>query len=177
MKPLDWDEALALLSPHSYALLSTVPKEGRPNLMGLGWWTIVSWSPRQVAISVGRGQYSRECLDAVPEFGLSFPSERQSRGAWICGTVSGRDGDKFAMAGFQPVASSRIRPPLVEGATVAFECRVTQRIETGDHVMYIADIEAMHGTPESPMHLFSIHYNKLVGIDKDLHVTDTPGQE
>lgn len=176
MKAIDWDQAITLLSPHSYTLLATQGQSGRPNLMGVGWWTIVSWSPPQIAVSIGRNQYSRQCLDEVPEFALCFPSDRQARGAWICGTVSGRDGDKFAMAGFTPVPSKVIRPPVVEGATVSFECRVSNRVETGDHVLFIGDVLAIQGTPEAPMHLYSIHYNKLVAIDSALRHDDAPGQ-
>jgi len=177
VKQIDWDQAITLLSPHSYALLSTLGTNGRANLMGVGWWTIVSWNPPQVAVSIGQAQYSRECLDAIPEFGLCFPSERQARGAWICGSVSGRDGDKFAMAGFRPAVTGAIRPPLVEGATVGFECRVVNRVEAGDHVLFIGEVVGIRGTPESPMHLYSIHYNKLVAIDKDLRLDGAPGQE
>lgn len=177
MKPMDWDQAILLLSPHPYTLLCTTGESGRANLMGVGWWTIVSWNPPQLAVSVGRGQFSRECLDAVPEFTVNVPSEAQARGAWLCGTVSGRDGDKFAMAGLSPVPSTTVRPPLVEGSTVAFECRVAQRVEAGDHVVYIGDVLAIHGSPESPMHLYSIHYNKLVALDKDLNRNEAPGRE
>jgi flavin reductase (DIM6/NTAB) family NADH-FMN oxidoreductase RutF len=177
MQELDWDRALTLLSPHNYALLSTQESGGRANLMGLGWWTVVSWSPPKVVVSVGQGQHSRECLDQVPEFVLNFPNAAQAKGAWLCGTVSGRDGDKFRMAGFTPLPSTQVRPPRVDGCTVAFECRVTQRIVSGDHVLYIADIVAMSGNPDAPMHLYSIHYNKLVGLDHELNATDTPGQD
>jgi len=177
MQELEWDRALTLLSPHNYALLSTQEAAGRANLMGLGWWTIVSWSPPQVVVSVGKGQHSRACLDEVPEFVLNFPNVDQAKGAWLCGTVSGRDGDKFRMAGFTAEPSTKVRPPRVEGCTVAFECRVSQRIEAGDHVIFVADIVAISGNPDAPMHLYSIHYNKLVALDHDLNATDTPGQE
>ena len=135
MQTITWDEAIMLLSPHSYTLLSTLAPDGRANLMGVGWWTIVSWAPPQLAISIGRAQFSRECLDAIPEFALCFPALSQARGAWLCGTVSGRDGDKFAMAGFTPRPSERIRPPLVDGATVSFECKVTNRPTIRDDVL------------------------------------------
>jgi len=168
MKNLTWDEAIGLASPHPYALLCTVGASGRANLMGIGWWTIVSWNPPQVAVSVGRGQFSRECLDEVPEFTLNLPSEDQARGAWICGTVSGREGDKFARSGLRALPSVEVRPPRVEGATVVFECRVVRQIETGDHVLYLADVVAISGSPDHPRHLYSIHYHRLVSLDGNL---------
>ncbi|HOU54542.1 MAG TPA: flavin reductase family protein [Myxococcota bacterium] len=165
MTTLTWDEAIRLASPHPFALLCTMGASGQANLMGIGWWTIVSWNPPQVAISVGRGQFSRECLDEVPEFTLNLPSEEQARGAWVCGTVSGREGDKFARSGLRQVPSLEVRPPRVEGATVVFECQVVRFIETGDHVLYLADVKAISGSPEKPRHLYSIHYHRLVSLD------------
>lgn len=170
MRRIDWDQALTLLSPHSYALVSSVDANGRPNLMGVGWWTIVSWDPRMVAISIGKHRHTRANLDQVPEFALCFPSVEQAKGAWLCGTVSGAEVDKFKEGGFEAVASEQIKPPRFRGATVAFECRVTNRIEVGDHVLYIGEVLAMHGTPDSKMHLYTIHYRTPVAIDCDLNV-------
>ncbi len=170
MKNLSWDDALTLLSPHSYALVSSVDTGGRPNLMGLSWWSFVSWEPQMVAISVGKRKHTRENLDQVPEFVLCFPNADQSRGAWMAGTVSGVAVDKFKEGGFEPVASSIVRPPRSKDATVALECRVTQRVDVGDHVVFMANIVAMTGSPEHRMHLYSVHYTKPVGIDCDLNV-------
>jgi flavin reductase (DIM6/NTAB) family NADH-FMN oxidoreductase RutF len=170
MKRIDWDQALTLLSPHSYALVSTVDVGGRPNLMGVGWWSIVSWEPRMLAVSIGRRRHTRGNLDQVPEFVLCFPNADQARGAWLCGTASGADVDKFKEGGFQAVPSASVRPPRFEGATVAIECKVAQRVEVGDHVLYIGDIVAMHGSPDQKMHLFTLHYRTPVAIDCDLNV-------
>ena len=170
MKNLTWDDVLTLLSPHSYALVSSVDTGGRPNLMGLSWWTFVSWEPRMVAISVGKRKHTRQNLDQVPEFVLCFPNADQSRGAWLCGAVSGDDVDKFKEGGFEAVASSSVRPPRVKGATVSLECRVTQRVDVGDHVVFIANIAGMTGNPDQRMHLYTLHYTRPVGIDCDLNV-------
>jgi flavin reductase (DIM6/NTAB) family NADH-FMN oxidoreductase RutF len=170
MKKIDWDQAATLMSPHPYALVSSVSADGRTNLMGLGWYTFTSWEPRILAISVGMPRRTRENLDAVPEFVLCLPNVDQSRGAWLCGSVSGHDVDKFAEAGFEAVASSVVRPPRIRDATVTLECRVVQRVESGDHVVYFGEVLAMHGSPEHRMHLYTLHYSKPVGIDCDLNV-------
>lgn len=172
VEQIDWDKTLTLLSPHSYALLSTLEIGGRSNLMGISWWTIVSWSPPKLVISVGNDKFSRQCLQEVPEFVLIFPGADQAKGAWLCGSVSGREGDKFQMAGFKAIPATKVRPLMVEGATVCLECKVVQTLETGDHTLFVADIIATHGSPQKPMHLYSIHYNKLVAIDFNLNATD-----
>ncbi len=165
MKELDRHEAFELASPFPYVLAVTLDKRDRPNIIGLSWWMFTSWDPLMIAISVGHKRYSHECLEHHKEFVLCFPSEGQEKDAWFCGTKSGRDVDKFQKTSFKPVNSKVVKPPIIEGVTVAYECRVVDQVDTGDHTIYIADVVAIHGNPEKAKHLYSIHYRKLLSID------------
>jgi flavin reductase (DIM6/NTAB) family NADH-FMN oxidoreductase RutF len=165
MKEIDRHEAFELASPFPYVLAVTLDARDRPNIIGLSWWMFTSWDPLMIAISVGHQRYSHECLDSHKEFVLCFPSEDQARDAWFCGTKSGRQVDKFQETGFKPVHSKIVKPPIVEGVTVAYECRVVNHVVTGDHTIYIADVVARHGDSDRAMHLYSIHYRKLLSID------------
>jgi flavin reductase (DIM6/NTAB) family NADH-FMN oxidoreductase RutF len=165
MKEISWNEAIELGSPHPYALATTMGKDGRPNIIGLGWWTIVSWEPPMIAISVGAGRYSHECLGHCREFVLCLPPEVQKEGAWLCGTTSGRKIDKFSKAGFQQTSAKVVASPIIAGSTVAYECKVTNTVTAGDHTLFIGEVVAIHGSPERSRHLYSVHYRKLVSID------------
>ena len=90
--------------------------------------------------------------------------KRAKNGAWLCGEKSGRDIDKFKETGFRTVSSKIVKPPIIEGSTVAYECKVVDKLETGDHTLYIGKIVAIHGTPEKPSHLYSIHYYRLIDL-------------
>jgi flavin reductase (DIM6/NTAB) family NADH-FMN oxidoreductase RutF len=162
---ISWDEAIELASPYPYVLAVTLDRKEKPNIIGLSWWTITSWNPRMIAISIGHPRYSHECIEHCGEFVLCFPSEEQARGAWLCGNTSGRNVDKFAETGFKQVPSKVVKPPIIDGSTVAFECRVANKVETGDHSLYIGEVVAIHGSPTRPRHLYSIHYRKLLSID------------
>jgi len=165
LREISWDDALTLGSPYPYVLAVTIDKNERANIIGLGWWTFVSWEPKMIAISVGKGRYSHECLEYCKEFVLCFPSDEQREGAWLCGTTSGRNTDKFKEGGFKKLPANRVRPPLIEGVTVAYECEVVDSLDAGDHTLYIGKVVAIHGTPEKPRHLYTIHYKKLLGLD------------
>ena len=117
-----------------------------------------------IVISVAPKRYSHECLDHCPEFALCLPSKPLAKGAWICGTKSGRQVDKFELTEFDAKPSKVIRPPLIGGSTVAFECKVVERVTTGDHTLFIAEVVATHGDAENAAHLYSIHYRKLVSL-------------
>jgi len=164
LKKISWDEAVELGSPYNYVLAVTVDKRGNPNIIGLGWWTFVSWTPKMMVISIGRERYSHECIEYCKEFVLCFPSKEQKNGAWLCGEKSGRDIDKFKETGFMAIPSKIVKPPIIEGSTVAYECKVVDKLETGDHTIYVGKIVAIHGTPEKPSHLYSIHYTKLIDL-------------
>lgn len=164
LKELSWDEAVELGSPYNYVLAVTIDNKNKPNIIGLGWWTYVSWNPKMLAISIGKKRYSHECIEHCKEFVLCFPSKEQKDGAWLCGEKSGRDVDKFKQTGFKTIASKIVKPPIIDGSTVAYECKVVDKLETGDHTVYVGKIVAIHGTPEKPNHLYSIHYEKLIDL-------------
>ena len=167
MKRLDKNEALELGSPYPYVLAVTQDGEGKNNIIGIGWWTYVSWDPLMLCICIGTGKKSHENLEEVPEFTLCFPAKDQAKGAWLCGTKSGSKVEKFPAAGFTPAACKEIKPPMIEGSTLVDECRVTDKVDAGDHTIFVAEVLSMQGDPEKAEHLYSIHYRKLVSIDTE----------
>ena len=164
MGEIDLSTAIELGSPYSYTLVVTVDKQGKPNVMGAAWWTFTSVQPPMIAISIGHPRYTHECIQNCKEFVLCFPSEEQAKAAWFCGTKSGRDTDKFAATGFEEAPSKMGKPPIIEGVTVAYECKVVAELECGDHTLFSGEVVAIHGDPQKAKHLYSVHYRKLVSI-------------
>ena len=62
-----WTDAVELASPHPYVLATTVDGDGTPNIIGIGWFTIVSWQPPMACISVAPPRHSYANLEQVPE--------------------------------------------------------------------------------------------------------------
>ena len=165
MKEMDMHTAIELGSPYPYTLVVTVDKRGNPNVMGLSWWTFTSLQPPMIAISVGHPRYTHECIEEYKEFAICFPSQEQAKAAWSCGIKSGRKTDKFAVTGLTTATSKAIKPPIIEGATIAYECKVVGQLECSDHTLYNGEVVAVHGNPQRAKHLCSIHYGKLISID------------
>ena len=44
-----------------------------------------------------------------------------------CGTVSGRDADKFADKGLTPQPAKTIQTPIIEQAVIDYECKVVHK--------------------------------------------------
>jgi flavin reductase (DIM6/NTAB) family NADH-FMN oxidoreductase RutF len=164
LRELTWDDAITLASPHSYILGVSADAAGRANAIGLCWWTICSWDPPMVVISLGKPRYTRECIDHSKEFVLCWFDEAHARGAWICGSKSGRKGDKLGPAGFTTVPSLKVGVPTIAESVLALECKLAQTHEVGDHHLYVGEVVAVRGVEGSPKHLYSLHYRKLVAI-------------
>ena len=170
MREISLDTAIEIGSPYPYTLVVTLDTNGRPNAMGLSWWTFTSLQPPMIAISVGHARYTHECIEASREFVLCFPSKEQAQAAWQHGIKSGRKTDKIKEAGFTTTPSKVVAPPIIERATVAYECKVVAQMECGDHTLYNAEVVAVHGNPELLEHVYTVHYRKLLSIDREGNV-------
>ena len=170
LQELEWYDAIKLASPFPYVLAVTMDKNGKANTIGLGWWSIVNWNPPRLSISVGHARYSHKCLEDNPEFTLCFPSNELSKGAWFGGKKSGRDHDKFTEAGLEKLPAKHVKTPIIKGSTVAFECKVFEKISVGDHTVFLADIVAIHGDKDKVGHIYTIGYEKMLGFGMDLKV-------
>ncbi|MBN1572115.1 MAG: flavin reductase family protein [Deltaproteobacteria bacterium] len=165
MKEIDWKEAVTHASPYPYILLTSVDKGGKPNAMGLGWWSFTSMNPPLILVSVGKSRFTLDNIRATKEFAVCFPGEGIAKGAWHCGVASGRDTDKLKDAGLKTIPGKAVKAPIIEGSSTAIECRVVDEFETGDHIVFVGEMLAYHGDPEKAMHIYSVFYSTLVSMD------------
>jgi flavin reductase (DIM6/NTAB) family NADH-FMN oxidoreductase RutF len=134
------------------------------NSMVIGWGHIGRIWERSVFVAYIRDRrYTREMLDANPEFTVNVPVNGFDRSAFaVCGTKSGRDMDKIAEAGLTPVDPEVISVPGLREFPLTLECRVIYReeqdvsrlpeeirkqfysVETDDHISYYGEIVAAY---------------------------------
>ncbi len=110
------------------AFLNTKAGE-KTNSMVIGWGHVGRIWERDVFIAyVRESRYTRQLLDANPEFTVSVPIHGFSREAFaICGTKSGRDMDKIAASGLTLEAPEVISVPGIREFPLTLECRVVYR--------------------------------------------------
>jgi flavin reductase (DIM6/NTAB) family NADH-FMN oxidoreductase RutF len=109
-------------------LLVTAGADGKPNVMTIGWGTLGTIWGRPVflvLIRPSRHTYSR--LEEVGEFTVNVPPRHLAAAVNLCGTVSGRNYDKFQEARLTPVASRQVRPPIIQECVVHYECRILHK--------------------------------------------------
>lgn len=155
MDELDFNAGFSLTSPLPYVLVTSVDGEGRPNVMGASWVTRISFEPFLMAVSVRHDRYSNGLIKNCREFVICYPSAEQEKEAMYCGTHSGRLEDKFARTGLVALESKKVRPPTVDECTVAFECRLAQVHEVGDHTLFVGEVVTVTGNPARSRHVFA----------------------
>ena len=161
MNQITIKEAEKLNSPNPFALLTSCSKEGKQNVMAISWWTFASNNPATVVICISSRGYTHTLIEENNEFALCLPDESLKESAFLCGTKSGRDTEKADVFGIELENAEMIQPKLVKNSKVQMECKVINRIEVGDHLLFVGEAVCIHGDA-SAKHLLSENgYAKL----------------
>lgn len=124
-----FDYAGEILSKLQRGILLTTKANDRVNSMVIGWGTLgIDWNTPTITVFVREGRFTRELLDANPEFTINVPKDRlDPKILATCGTKSGRDLDKVKEADLTLVEPSVISVPAIAEAPLTLECRVLYR--------------------------------------------------
>lgn len=136
-------------------------KDGdKVNSMVIGWGHIGRiWELPVFVAYVRDCRYTREMLDANPEFTVNVPINGYNKHAFaVCGSKSGRDIDKIKETGLTLIEPESISVPAIKEFPLTLECRVIYReeqnaaklperirerfyyIESEDHISYYGEI-------------------------------------
>jgi flavin reductase (DIM6/NTAB) family NADH-FMN oxidoreductase RutF len=115
----------------------------RENLITLAWSGIACGEPPMISIAVRPVRFSHGLIVSSGEFVVNVPSAAQCRAVDLCGNVSGRDTDKWALTGLTPAPASLVGPPVVAECPVALECRVRHTYQGGSHDLFVGEIVAV----------------------------------
>jgi flavin reductase (DIM6/NTAB) family NADH-FMN oxidoreductase RutF len=109
-------------------LLVSTGADGKANVMTIGWGTMgCIWSRPVFIVLVRPSRYTYGRLEQVNDFTVNVPPRELAAAASLCGSVSGRDHDKFQEAHLTPIPSREVRSPIIEECVVHYECRTLHR--------------------------------------------------
>ncbi len=141
MAKIQWKGG-TLLSPLP-AVLVTCGEGENANVLTVAWTGILSSDPPRMYISVRKERHSHGIIANTREFCVNLTTQKLARAADLCGVKSGRDCDKFALAGITKADSFAVKCPSVAESPLTLECRVLDVIESGSHDIFTADIVAV----------------------------------
>jgi flavin reductase (DIM6/NTAB) family NADH-FMN oxidoreductase RutF len=100
--------------------------------------SIVPALPRMI-VGLARGHFTRELIEEAGAFALNLLGEEHLDWVWRFGLQTGRGSDK--LAGLE-LAEKATGSPILTEALGWLDCRVEQRLDTGDRTLYLAEVLA-----------------------------------
>ena len=121
-------------------LVTCIDKEGRPNIITLGMFMLMSFNPPLVCIGVSPKRFSHDLILDSSEFVVNVPAFDIKEESHFCGVNSGRELDKFALTGLTVIPSKKVNAPSIKECFGHLECRVVQTHTCGDHTLFVGEV-------------------------------------
>lgn len=132
-------QAHRLLATRPVCLLTTMSK-GQVNVMTLAWHCPVSLDPPLLVMAVHPSTLTHELLRQREECVLNILGRPLLEVALACGSLTGRNEDKVARLGLKLETGQAVDVPWIDGCLAHLECVVVDRVQPGDHMVYIMQI-------------------------------------
>ncbi|MGI6642473.1 MAG: flavin reductase family protein [Bacillota bacterium] len=136
------------LYPVPAVLVTCGDLSGEKNAITLAWVGTVSSDPPMIAIGVRPVRYSFGLIQRYGDFVVNLPRAEQADILRYCGTVSGRNEDKFAKVNLTAARGDYVRAPLVAEFPVNIECKVRNRLSLGSHDLFLGEVVSVHADPD-----------------------------
>lgn len=141
--------------PRPIAVISTISPEGVYNVAPFSYFNIVGHAPMALSFAVAGpkldGSLKDSLRNAYPpaqggtgEFVVNIATEAYAREMAQTARPLPADESEFDLTGLVPVPSVVVRPPRIQQAPVAFECRTLQVVEVGRSRLVIGEVVYLH---------------------------------
>lgn len=132
--------------PGTVALI-TAAHAGQRNVMAAGWHTALSATPPLYGVAVGPERATHALIRQSGTFGVNFLPFAQADAVQGAGLHSLHGGvDKHALLHLDTLPE---QPLALRGAYLHYTCRVTAVTRTGDHDLFVGEVEQVHFDPDA----------------------------
>jgi len=112
--------------------------DGKPNFLAVAWFTMASYNPPRIAISLGKGHYTNPGIKENKTFSVSLPSEDMVEVTDYCGIVSGKKTDKSEI--FDLFYGELKTAPMIKDCPLNMECKLVEIVESTLNEIFIGEI-------------------------------------
>ena len=121
----DYQEEILRAFKESRVLLVSQVKQGSPNVMAIGWGQAgIIWRKPVFTVLVRPSRYTYELIEEAGEFTVNIVPAQLKDLVQYCGSVSGRNHDKFKEKGMTAIPSSKIKTPIIRECILHYECKI-----------------------------------------------------
>lgn len=153
-----------MLYPLPVVMVSMADKNGKNNIITIGWAGTICTNPPMVSISVRPERYSYPILKESGEFVINLTTKELTFATDYCGVKSGKDVDKFAAMKLTALPAKEVKAPLIGESPVNIECKVREILPLGSHHMFMADVVAVHADEKYMDEKHKFHLEKAEPI-------------
>ncbi|GFK94052.1 Flavoredoxin [Fundidesulfovibrio magnetotacticus] len=139
--------AKTLASPTPAWVVCAYDQAGKATGATIAWGGICCSKPPCLAISLRAATYTHGCIMARRAFTVCIPSQDQAAVTDYFGMASGRDADKFAVAGLTAAKSQLVDAPFIEEFPLVVECQLAHVHELGLHTQFVGEIKDVKADP------------------------------
>jgi flavin reductase (DIM6/NTAB) family NADH-FMN oxidoreductase RutF len=136
-------------------VITSIRSSGEIHGLTANAFTSVSLIPPLLLVCIDKKAESYPCFDESKIFTvnvLAADQEALSRRFAVTG------GDKFEGVSYKVGANGA---PILDGALAYLECKVTEKIDGGDHTIYVGEIEQAETKEGKPLLFFRGGYREL----------------
>jgi flavin reductase (DIM6/NTAB) family NADH-FMN oxidoreductase RutF len=145
-------------------LLVSVDPSGKPNTMTIGWGTIgIIWGKPIYCVLVRPSRFTYGLMEATRDFTVNVPYPGMSDIVAHCGTVSGRDEDKFVEKALTASPGRKVKSPIIEECGIHYECEVVHKNEVGAEELVQGICERAY--PNGDFH--TVYFGEIVAVYAD----------
>ncbi|BFG78181.1 flavin reductase family protein [Paraburkholderia terrae] len=143
----------SLIVPRPIALVTTLGVDGTVNAAPFSMFNMLGEEPPIVMISINRltdGTLKDTAVN-IPrekEFVVHLADEAIAQQMHRCGERFASDVSELDEVGFTALASTRVKPPRIAQAPVAFECELWETLETASRHIFIGKVLVLHARDE-----------------------------
>lgn len=148
--------AARLLQPGPVTLVTSLFRS-QHNVMAAAWLMPLGTDPMLVGVAIRPDRLTHEFISRSEVFALNIPTIELLNQVHRCGIESGRDRDKFLLAGLTPADAAELDVPLVEECVAHIECGVVERISMTDHDLFVAQVLAASAVDELFSDRWQVH--------------------
>ncbi len=137
-------KAFDKFKPESCVFVISVDENEKPSGMIASWNMKCSAEPSLFAVSLSKRGYTHKLIQQSKEFVVAVPNKELEEALLLFGSKHGNEIDKFAESKIKTAKAEFVKSPLIEGATINFECELFREVDSGDHIIFIGKILASY---------------------------------
>ncbi|MDD4182441.1 MAG: flavin reductase family protein [Candidatus Omnitrophica bacterium] len=122
-------------------VLVTSGYKDKRNITTCAWSMPLSKGPALLGVALAKKHFSSELINLSLQFIVNIPEWKLLDKVMACGSISGRNMDKFKENGFTAEkAHSLSDAPKIAECAASVECLLVEAKEAGDHYLFIGEI-------------------------------------